>query len=730
MIFASESPMQQPLSTLDQRRLPERINRLRELAYNLWWSWHEEAQELFQRIDSLLWEDTSHNPVAFLRRAGQDRLERASEDVTYLAIYNKIFRAFDMYMAENDTWFTTTYSGHKQSVIAYFSTEFGLHESLPLYAGGLGVLSGDHMKEASDLGLPFVGVGLLYYKGYFTQKINADGWQEDVYDEFDPQDRPIHQVAGPDGGPASITLALGDLAISSKIWKVQVGRVPIYLLDTSLDSSNPAVTHDIPRLYGGSNTTRLLQEILMGIGGIRLLRLMGIQPQAWHMNEGHSSFLTLELLRERMKAGAGFDNAVAQVASETVFTTHTPVPAGLDMFEMELVAPYFEPLCTEIGISSTQLVDLGRQDIGWGEKFSMPRLALRLSSLRNGVSAIHGQVSRELFQHVWPERTAEQVPIAHITNGIHAQTWLAPRIMELFDRYIGADWVNHMDDPRLWSAVDAIPDDVLWDVRRNLKSDLLWLLRNQAQKRWASGEIMPTQLAWAGTLMRRNALTIGFARRFATYKRATLLFRDVARLRTLIRNEERPVQFVFAGKAHPHDEGGKQLIQEICRQALDPKLGGGIAFLEDYDMNVARYLVRGVDVWLNNPRRPREASGTSGQKAAINGVPNLSVLDGWWAEGFNQHNGWAIGDGKVYSTEEEEDRDDAEDLYRVLEDQVIPLYFRRDESGIPHEWLAKVRAAIKSSAPNFTTRRMVKEYTRSMYIPILNREIGSPELAR
>lgn len=729
LAFPSEEPMQQSLPTLDNRALPERITRLRELAYNLWWSWHEEAQVLFQRIDPLLWEATSHNPVAFLRRADHVRLEHAAEDVTYLAIYNKIFRAFDMYMAESDTWFTTTYPNHKHSVIAYFSTEFGLHESLPLYAGGLGVLSGDHAKEASDLGLPFVGVGLLYYKGYFTQKINADGWQEDVYNEFDPQDRPIHQVAGADGSAACITLSLGDLTISSKIWKVQVGRIPIYLLDTSLDSSNPQATQDIPRLYGGSHITRLLQEMLLGIGGIRSLRLLGIQPTVWHMNEGHSSFLTLELLRERVKAGAAFDDAVAHVASEIVFTTHTPVPAGLDMFEMELIAPYFEALCTEIGISTQQFVDLGRQDMGWGEKFSMPQLALRLSSFRNGVSAVHGQVSRELFQHVWPNRAVEQIPITHITNGVHAQTWLSPRMTELFDRYIGADWVAHMDDPQLWSAVDAIPDDVLWDVRRSLKSDLLWLLRNQAQKRWASGEIAPTQLAWAGTMMRRNALTIGFARRFATYKRATLLFRDVARLQALTCNEERPVQFVFSGKAHPHDEGGKQLIQEICRQALDPKMGGAIAFLEDYDMNVARYLVRGVDVWLNNPRRPREASGTSGQKAAINGVPNLSVLDGWWAEGFNQSNGWAIGDGKVYTSEDEEDRDDSDDLYRTLENDVIPLYFQRDESGIPRQWLAMVREAIKSSAPNFTTRRMVKEYTRSMYVPVLNRESGSPELS-
>jgi len=722
--------MKQALPTLDQRPLPEKLLRLRELAYNLWWSWHEEAQDLFKRLDPLLWENVSHNPVGFLRRVDQARLERAANDAVYLAAFNKALRAFDLYMGETDTWFATAYPEHRQSMIAYFSTEFGLHESLPLYAGGLGVLSGDHAKEASDLGLPFAGVGLLYYKGYFTQKINPDGWQEDIYDEFDPEDRPIHQVFLSDGKPASVTLTLGNLTISSLIWKVQVGRVPVYLLDTSLESNKPEITHDIPRLYGGSAATRLLQEILLGVGGIRLLRLLGLQPRVWHMNEGHSSFLTLELLRERIAEGYLFDDAAAQVASETVFTTHTPVPAGLDMFDLEHLAPYFETMCAEIGISTTQLLDLGRQDVGWGEKFSMPRLALRLSSLRNGVSALHGHVSRELFQHIWPDRAIDQVPIAHITNGVHAQTWLSPRLIELFDRTIGPDWVDHMDDPALWNAVDAIPDEVLWEARRTLKSDLLWFLRHQAQKRWAAGGTTPTQLAWAGTMINSSALTIGFARRFATYKRATLLFHDLDRLRALVSNAEQPVQFIFAGKAHPHDEGGKHLIQEICRQALDPQLSGNIAFLEDYDMNVARYLVRGVDVWLNNPRRPREASGTSGQKAALNGAPNLSVLDGWWAEGYNHINGWAIGDGQVFLAEDEEDRLDSEDLYRVLEEQVVPLYYRRGEDGIPREWLTKVREAIKSSAPHFTTRRMVKEYTQKMYIPVLNLETRSPEFAR
>ncbi len=707
---------------LDEIRLPARISRLRELAYNLWWSWNEEAQWLYKQVDPLLWESVGHNPVAFLRRVSADKLSIAAENVGYMAAYSKVFRAFDVYMGESDTWFATTYPDLKDQVIAYFSTEFGLHESLPVYAGGLGILSGDHAKEASDLGLPFVGVGLLYHEGYFTQRINSDGWQEDIYTEFAPEDRPIRLALTPEGRVARVTLELGSgLTVSSTVWKVQVGRVPVYLLDTELESSNPALTADVPRLYGGSHMTRLLQEILLGVGGVRALHLLNIYPQAWHINEGHSSFLTLELIRELVSQGVSFEEACARVKAATVFTTHTPVPAGLDMFELDQVSHYFQPFWEQMGLTREQFLDLGRQNAGWGEKFSMPRLALRLSSLRNGVSQLHGQVSRELFRHVWPDRKPEEVPIFHITNGVHAKTWLAPEMAALFEKYIGHDWVYYMDDPALWNAIDAIPDQVLWETRQKLKMDLIWFLIDRAQSRWASGEITPAHVVWAGALLGRDVLTIGFARRFATYKRATLLFHDIERLKRLVGNPEQPVQFIFAGKSHPHDHGGKALIQEICRRGLDPQLAGRIAFLEDYDMGVARYLVRGVDVWLNNPRRPREASGTSGQKAALNGVPNLSILDGWWAEGYNGYNGWAIGDGYEGKDEHDQDRVDAEALYTVLEEEVIPLYYLRADNGLPRAWLSMVREAIKSAAPYFTTRRMLKEYTERMYIPALRR---------
>lgn len=709
--------MSDGLPPLAERPIPPQIERLRELAYNIWWSWHSEAKQLYKQIDPLLWDTVDQNPVAFLRRVDAHKLDAAAHNIAFMAAYNKVFRAFDVYMGESDTWFATTYPDLKDNPIAYFSTEFGLHEALPLYAGGLGVLSGDHTKEASDLGLPFVGIGLLYHKGYFTQKIDAEGWQEDFYSEFDPADRPIEPALTPDGEEACVEIDMGILTMKSKVWKVQVGRAPLYLLDTVVESSDPELTADLPRLYGGSRTTRLLQEILLGIGGVRVLRQLGYDPRIWHLNEGHCAFLTLELLREKVAAGDNLEQAMTEVKGATVFTTHTPVPAGLDMFELDLVAEYFETYRQELGLSEEAFLDLGRYNPGWKELFSMPRVALRLSCLRNGVSALHGEVSRELFHTIWPELPVEEVPISHITNGIHAETWLAPEIKDLFDQYIGHDWVHYMDEPVLWNAVDAIPDQLLWDTRQELKMELIWFLFQRAQRRWAAGETTPRHAVWSGSFFGRDVLTIGFARRFATYKRATLLFSDLDRLARLINNPERPVQFIFAGKAHPHDKGGKELIQTICEHALDPQLGGRIAFLEDYDMGVARYLVRGVDVWLNNPRRPREASGTSGEKAALNGVPNLSILDGWWAEGFNGYNGWAIGTNEVHEDEAKQDAIDIESLYQVLEDEVIPLYYLRTDEGLPLGWLSKVRESIKSSAPYFTTRRMIKEYAQKLYVP-------------
>ncbi len=714
--------MEEQLAALSTRPLPPRIERLRELAYNLWWSWHEEAQGLYRNLDPLLWEKLGHNPVALLRRITQDRLEIAAGDTTYLATFDKVFRAFDSYMHESDTWFATTYPDLRDQTIAYFSTEFGVHESLPLYAGGLGVLSGDHTKEASDLGLPFVGIGLLYHKGYFTQKINVDGWQEDVYNDFDPADRPIKPVFSPDGKAIRIPLDLGSLQITSALWKVQVGRVCVYLLDTDLESNSPDIIADLPRLYGGSHLTRLLQEILLGIGGVKVLRTLGVHPQVWHMNEGHSSFLTLELVREQVMAGMPVNRAIDAVKSMSVFTTHTPVPAGLDMFDLDMLTPYFQSLCDELGATCDQVLNLGRQDIGWGEKFSMPRLALQLSWLHNGVSKLHGEVSRDLFQSVWPDREAKDVPIFHITNGVHAQTWLAPQLISLFDEYVGRDWVYFMDDPSLWDAIDAIPDVELWAVRRHLKRKMVIFANERARKLWQSGSVNSVQVIAGGVLLDPYSLTIGFARRFATYKRANLILRDFDRLMNLINNPNMPVQIIFAGKAHPADEPGKLLIQQVYRSVKDSRMGGRLVFLEDYDMNVARYLVQGVDVWMNTPRRPNEASGTSGEKAAMNGVLNFSVLDGWWREGFNGENGWAIGTDTDMDDNGQQDAVDAESLYSTLENEIVPLFYHRSADNLPNDWIAKVKETIKTLGPQFNTRRMLKEYMSMMYQPAIAAE--------
>lgn len=713
--------MSAALPTLDERPLPDTIERLRELAYNLWWSWHPEALALFERLDPLLSQAVGNNPVGLLRRVDDDKLASAASDPAYLARYRAVMRQFDAYVGESDTWFATSYPDLTNAVIAYFSTEFGLHESLPLYAGGLGILSGDHCKEASDLGLPFVGVGLLYHQGYFSQKLDEGGWQHPVYLDLIPEDRPLRRSTTPDGGAVQVSFELNGLHIQSDVWQVHVGRVPLYLLDTQVESNQPEVCQPMSRLYGGSRETRLLQEALLGIGGVRALRALGIEPTVWHLNEGHSAFSTLEIARERVAGGASTDEALAAAKAATVFTTHTPVPAGLDTFEFGLVERYFGVYWEALGLDRDSFFDLARQTFDWGERFSMPRLALRLSSLRNGVSKLHGEVSRQLFHSLWPDRKVDDVPIGHVTNGVHVETWLAPQMVRLFHDYVGEDWIEAQDEPEIWRAVAAIPDEALWAARAALKAQLIRFLHDKAQRRWSAGETTPRHVLWSGALLSPHALTIGFARRFATYKRATLLFHDMERLKRIVTPAERPVQFVFAGKAHPDDDAGKHLIQHICRVALQPEMAGRVAFVEDYDMQAGRMLTQGVDLWLNNPRRPREASGTSGQKAAMNGVPNLSILDGWWAEGFDGHNGWAIGGPETLDDEAAQDAGDAAALYDALENEVVPLYYQRDHDGLPLGWLARVRASIQTTLPQFSTRRMVKEYAQGYYVPLMRR---------
>lgn len=701
--------------------LPRRINRLSELTYNLWWIWNPDAQSLFSQIDKDLWERVYHNPVVFLRQVERARLNAVTFDRYYLEFYDRVFRNFDQYLHADNTWFKKTYPDQADSCIAYFSFEFGLHESLPVYAGGLGILSGDHLKEASDLGLPMVAAGFLYTQGYFSQRITEDGWQEAInkYLKFD--DLPIIPLIRADGSQASIMIDLPGRKVTARLWMVQVGRVPLVLLDTNIDLNSPADRQLTARLYTSDMELRISQEILLGIGGVRALHELGYRPCAWHMNEGHSAFLTVERAREMVEEGMTFEQAAQKVRSTDIFTTHTPVPAGNDEFPLWMVDKYFANLWPSLGLTRDQFIDLARNTPSWGgENFSMPVLALRLSNYRNAVSELHGQVSRKMWHFLWPDRREEDVPITHITNGVHTGTWLARRMRNLYERYLGADWLEHVDEPGLWSQIENVPDSELWIVRRHLKRKLMAYTRERAREQWLRGGVHPVQVVASGVLLDPYVLTIGFARRFATYKRANLILRNPDRLLRILNQPNRPVQIIFAGKSHPADEPGKLLIQEVYRMVKNANNGGRLVFLEDYDMNIARYLTQGVDIWLNTPRRPNEASGTSGEKAALNGVLNFSVLDGWWREGYNGHNGWAIGEDIDISDPNQQDDADAESLYDTLENDIIPLYYtNRSADNLPGEWIARIKESIQTLAPRFSMRRMVKEYVNTLYLPAM-----------
>lgn len=700
--------------------LPRRINRLGELAYNMWWSWNPEAQRLYSRIDRELWWRVQQNPVMFLRKVERARLNSVTNNRYYLEFYDRIFKAFDQYISAQDTWFMRTHPDLRNRPVAYFSMEFGLHEIFPIYAGGLGVLSGDHVKEASDLGLPFVAVGLYYSEGYFQQRITEDGWQEAQYNVHPLDELPIIAVVDEKDAPVTVSVELPGRELIARIWEIRVGRVPLYLLDTNVAENSPADRALSARLYSSDLDLRISQEILLGMGGLRALRVLGYNPKVFHMNEGHSAFLLLERTREMIAAGHSFDVAAEKVRASNVFTTHTPVPAGNDEFALWLVDKYFSQIWPELGMTREQFVDLARHTVSWGDAFSMPVLALRFSYARNAVSEMHGKVSRNMWHFLWPENRVDDVPISHITNGIHTDTWLARRLGLLFDRYMGSDWREHMDDPEVWEQVMNIPDDQLWTVRRHLKRKLSAFITDRARRKWLKGGLHPVQTLAAGALIDPYALTIGFARRFAPYKRASLVLHDLNRLMGLLNRPGMPVQIIFAGKSHPDHEGGKMLIQEVYRAVKRSEAGGRLVFLEDYDMDLARYLVQGVDVWMNTPRRPNEASGTSGQKAALNGVLNFSVMDGWWREGFNGRNGWAIGEDDDYNDPNQQDESDAESLYDTLENEIIPLYYQeRSSDGLPGEWLARMKESIRTLAPQFGMRRMVKEYVERMYLPAM-----------
>lgn len=703
----------------DQVILPARIKRLNELANNLWWVWNPTALRLFNRIDNNLWERVNHNPIRFLREIPRPMLNQISQDKIYLDVYDKVFEEYDAYIAQKDTWFTKAHPEQK-GMIAYFSMEFGLHETLPIYSGGLGVLSGDHLKEASDMGLPLVGVGLLYSEGYFSQHITEDGWQEAINNPIEFDNLPINLVKDPSGKEVRVQVRFPDGVVSARIWELRVGRVPLYLMDTNIPDNDPYIRQLTTRLYWSDINLRIMQEVLLGVGGVRVLRALGLDPTVWHMNEGHAAFLTVERAREMVVTGAAtFHEALDKCKSSNVFTTHTPVPAGNDEFPLWLIDKYLSTIWPELKISRDEFVDLAKNHQNWGDSFSMPILALRNSEGRNAVSELHGAVSRKMWNFLWPEKGVNDVPIGFVTNGVHTSTWLARRMRVLYETYLGHDWVENVDSPEMWKRIDLIPDHELWEVRNHLKRKLSFYTQERARRRWMQGGYHPVQVIASGVLLDPYVLTIGFARRFATYKRASLIMQDFDRLLEIINSPNRPVQIVFAGKAHPADEPGKQLIQEVYRAVKKAENGGRIVFLEDYDMNIARYLVQGVDVWMNTPRRPNEASGTSGMKAAANGALNFSVLDGWWREAYNGENGWSIGpDAELSSSIQDET--DVESLYQTLEQEIIPLYYAdRDANNTPTKWIQRVKENLRTVSPQFSMRRMLKEYTEKYYLPAM-----------
>ena len=698
--------------------MPSRISRLYELAYNLWWSWHPEALVLYKEIDSNLWEEVGHNPVRFLTEVQPENLQQAASNASYMERYDSVLSDFDHYMnPRTETWFSISYPELVNNKIAYFSAEFGLHEALPIYSGGLGILSGDHCKEASDLGLPFIGVGFLYPQGYFRQGVTREGVQEAFYDKLLFSEAPAIPACDPDGNEIMLQVELPGRRIHAKIWKLQVGRITLYLMDTDVAPNAPHDRELSARLYGGDREMRISQEIVLGIGGVRALRALGISPAAWHINEGHAAFLNLERCRELVASGLSFLEASEVVAVNSLFTTHTPVPAGNDTFSYDLVDKYFSSYWGQLGLTRDQFMDVAREDHGWGPSYGMTVLAMRLTGQHNGVSALHGAVSRNMWQFLWPGVDADEVPIDFVTNGVHSPSWIAPEMNTLFKRYLGEDWEEHVDELDLWNAIMDIPDEELWNIHMQRKEALVSYARRNLKThhlRLGEGSV---QMAEFEHMLHPDALIIGFARRFATYKRATLIFRDPERLRRILNNPDRPVQIIFAGKAHPADGPGKSLIEQVYRFSRSDAFKGKVVFLENYDIDMARYLVSGTDLWLNNPIRPHEASGTSGQKAALNGQPNCSILDGWWAEGFDGKNGWAIGEEREYHDPDVQDEADSLSLYSIIEEEIVPLYYDRGADGIPHAWVAIMKEAIRTCAPAYSMRRMVKEYTERFYVP-------------
>ncbi len=697
--------------------LPDRLQPLLDLAHNLWWTWNPDAVALFERIDPNLWHAARHNPVKLLAQVPQERLDDLAREEAFLAHLDRVVESIRSYLA-SPTWYSKVHKEQPQSRIAYFSAEFGLHESLPLYAGGLGVLAGDHLKSASELGLPLIGVGLLYRCGYFHQQLERDGTQTERSEEIHFSNLPLTVIRRPGGIPELISIDLPQRKILARVWRVQVGRVPLLLLDTDIAENEDADRRVTRYLYDADMDVRLRQEIVLGVGGLRALECCDVLPTVCHLNEGHSAFLSLErlaILIERYNLS--FDEAKEAVAASSVFTTHTPVPAGNDVFPPDLVLRYLGHYCDRLGITPERLLDLGRSHPGdSSEPFSTTVLALKLSSFRNGVSALHGHVARRMWMHLWPNAQPGEVPITHVTNGVHLPSWYSDEMARLFDRYLGPDWLENPVDQKVWQRVGAIPDSELWRARERLRTRLVAEARSRLREQLERRGLQRSAVNEASEVLDPDTLTICFARRFATYKRATLLLRDLDRLASIVNDPERPVQFIFAGKAHPKDEPGKQMIRELIAVAERPEFRRRLVFLEDYDIDLARTMVQGADVWLNTPRRPLEASGTSGMKVAVNGGLNLSILDGWWDEAYNGKNGWAITPAQIEDPERQDAIESAA-LYDLLEQEVIPLFYSRGTDGLPREWIARMKESMSSICPRFNTNRAAEEYTKLFYIP-------------
>src|SRR5271163_3739500 len=715
---AQVAPVVSEARTLDRFIAPAQ-ERLWALARNLWWSWDQDSTSLFRDLDPARWRQINHNPVAMLSELPLAEIERRAGEFVLHSRINYAYRRQLEYLEADHTWGTRHAGVLRPRPVAYFSAEFGLHESVPEYSGGLGVLAGDHVKSASDLGIPLIGVGLLYGQGYFEQRLDASGWQQEEYLQTDVAHLPMELAIGTNGEAVTVQIETRGGLIRAKVWRMKVGRCTLLLLDSNVVGNAPQDVELTSRLYGGDARVRIRQELLLGVGGFRALKAMGITPGVLHLNEGHSGFAVLEAVRNRMQdEGLGFDEAMHRVSREVVFTTHTPVPAGHDRFAPSLIEEHLGPLGEFLGISHEKLMSLGRENPGnQDEEFCMTVLGLKLSRRANAVSALHGEVSRAMWTGLFPGKSEDAVPIGHITNGVHVPTWLAPQMFRLYDRHLGTGWHEHSSEARIWEGIENVDDGELWETHLSLKSRLLEFVRRRAVAQSERRAEPPEVLQKLANVFSPDALTIGFARRFATYKRADLILRDVELLGSMVNDAKRPVQFVFAGKAHPRDDPGKRMLQEIAQMMRKPHFADKFVFVEDYDINVGRHFVQGVDVWLNNPRRPLEASGTSGQKVVLNGGLNLSVLDGWWAEAYDGLNGFAIGTGRTHSHMDVHDARDGEDLYRTLLDEVIPLYYNRDRDGLPRGWIKRMKRTIRTLGWRFNADRMVMDYTRKCYVP-------------